>query len=101
VHEQTFADAFHNVADALTMTPAAAEAFRRRYGLEPTGPHARRLGAEELLAAVKHMFARGALFRLRVQDLFETVQDHFQGSGVEILEPADPGTEFLIGDTRP
>jgi hypothetical protein len=37
-HEQTFADAFQNVAEALTRTPAAAEAFRRRYGLEPAGP---------------------------------------------------------------
>jgi hypothetical protein len=99
VHEQTFAEVFHNVADALTETPAAAEAFRRRYGLEVAGPQARRLGAEELLAAVKHMFAQGALFRVRVQDLFETVQDRFRDSGVEILEPADPGTEFLIGDT--
>ena len=98
VHEQTFADAFQNVAEALTRTPAAAEGFRRRYGLEPAGPQARRLGAQELLAAVKHMFAQGALFRLRVQDLFETVQAHFQGSGVEILEP-EPGSEFLIGDT--
>ncbi len=99
VHEQTFADAFQNVADTLTRTPAAAEAFRRRYGLEPAGSQALRLGAEELLAAVTDMFAQGALFRLRVQDLFETAQDRFQNSGVEILEPADPGTEFLIGDT--
>jgi hypothetical protein len=45
------------------------------------------------------MFAQGALFRLRVQDLFETARDHFQRSGVEILDPADPGPEFLIGDT--
>jgi hypothetical protein len=44
------------------------------------------------------MFVHGVLFRLRVQDLFEMVQAHFQGSGVEIREP-EPGSEFLIGDT--
>ena len=45
------------------------------------------------------MFAQGALFRLRVQDLFRTFQEHFQGSGVEILEPRGTGSGFLIGDT--
>lgn len=98
VHQQTFADAFQNVAEALTRTPAAVQAFRKRYGLEPSGPQARRLGAEELLSAVKNLFTRGGPFRLRVQDLLETVQDRFQGNWVEILEP-QPGSEFLLGDT--
>lgn len=63
------------------------------------GAEGRRLGAEELLAPIKDSFTRGALFRLRVQDLFEAVSDRFQSSGVEILVPSDASTEFLIGDT--
>jgi hypothetical protein len=99
VHQQSFDDAFRNAVDALAGTPAADEAFRRRYGLEPAGPTARRLGAEELLARMKAIFTSGTLFRLRVQDLFEIVRERFQASGVEILTPADPGSEFIIGDT--
>ena len=79
--------------------PAAAEAFRRRYRLWPAGAEARRLGAEELLAPIKDSFTRGALFRLRVQDLFEAVSGRFQSSSVEFLVPSDASTEFLIGDT--
>lgn len=98
VHEQAFAGTFDKVADTLAQTPAAAEAFRRQRGLEPAGPEARRLGAEELFAPMRHASDQGALFRLRVQDLYETVRDHFQGSGVQILIPA-AGSELLIGDT--
>lgn len=99
VHEQTFDDAFRDAADGLAATSAAAEAFRRRYRLEPAGPESRRVGAEELLAGMKERFTQGALFRLRVQDLFETVCERFQNSGVEVLSPAAAGSEFLIGDT--
>jgi hypothetical protein len=94
----TAINAFRNVVDALVGTPAADEAFRRRYRLEPAGPTARRLGAEELLARMKSIFTSGTLFRLRVQDLFETVSERFQASGVEILTAA-PASEFIIGDT--
>ena len=99
VHQQSFDNAFQDAVDTRAGTPAAAEAFRRRYVLEPAGPAARRLGAEELLVRMKDIFTDGSLFRLRVQDLFETVRDRFQASGVEILTPSDPGSEFLIGDT--
>lgn len=99
VHEECFADALRNAVDALAGTPAAAEAFYRHHGLEPAGAQGRRLGAQELLAPMKDIFTQGTLFRLRVQDLFETVTDRFQSSGVEILVPSDADSEFLIGDT--
>ena len=99
VHEESFANAFRDAVDALAGTPAAAKAFYRRHGLESAGARGRRLGAEELLASMKDTFTQGTLFRLRVQDLFETVTDRFQSSGVEILVPSDANSEFLIGDT--
>jgi hypothetical protein len=37
----------------MARTPAAAEAFHRRYGLESAGAEGRRLGAEELVRRIR------------------------------------------------
>jgi hypothetical protein len=46
VHSKSFADALDKHIDQLAKTPLAAEAYRRRYRLEPAGPEAMRRGAE-------------------------------------------------------
>jgi hypothetical protein len=48
VHNKTFADALDKHIDDLAKTPFATESFRRRYGLEPAGPEAMRLGPQHL-----------------------------------------------------
>jgi hypothetical protein len=80
-------------------TPLAAAAFRRHYGLEPTGSEAMRLGAEATLEHLVNLHQEGGLFRLSVQRLFEMVCDRFDTRGIHILTPASPSKEFLLGDT--
>ncbi len=46
VHNKSFADALDRQVDQLANTEFAAEAFRRKYHLEPAGPEALRLGAK-------------------------------------------------------
>ncbi len=58
IHNQSFADALQNGIDALANTSLAAEAFRQKYGLEPAGPEALRLGAEAVHGP-PHQAARG------------------------------------------
>ena len=56
------------------------------------------LGAEALLGRIHDRFDEGVIFRIRVQDLFETVCDRFASKGIEVLFPASPAKEFLVGD---
>jgi hypothetical protein len=44
------------------------------------------------------LHARGALWRLSVQRLFEAVSDGFELRPVGLRVPANPGAEFLLGD---
>ena len=45
------------------------------------------------------MHKEGGLFRLSVQRLFEVVCDRFDARDIQILTPASPAKEFLLGDT--
>jgi hypothetical protein len=98
VHNKVFPDVHARALDSYANTLWSEEAFRRAYGLEPAGPQARRLGAEILLSRISLRWNEGVIFRLRVQDLFETISDHFANHGLEILSPASANKEFLIGD---
>lgn len=98
VHNGSFADALDKHIDHLAKTPFAAESFRRRYGLEPTGPEAMRLGAEASQERLVRLHREGGLFRFSVQRLYEKVCDRFDARGVEILTPANANKEFLLGD---
>jgi Protein of unknown function (DUF4238) len=97
-HLRAFATAWKRELLKWTGTAPAREAFRRRYGFDAAGPQADRIGAEEPLSRVEGHFREGVLFRLRVEDLYEQFQAHFAGYGLEVLKPADPNDEFLIGD---
>ena len=98
IHNQSFADALKNGIDALASTSVAAEAFRQKYGLEPAGPEALRLGAEAVHGRLIKLHEEGGLFRLSVQRLFENVCDRFDTRGIQILTPASASKEFLLGD---
>jgi hypothetical protein len=98
IHNQSFTDALQDHVERQAKTPLAAEAFRRRYGLEPAGPEALRLGAEAALERLVRLHKEGGLFRLSVQRLFEMVCDRFDPRGIQILTPASPSKEFLLGD---
>jgi hypothetical protein len=97
VHNQSFADALQDQVQRVEQA-AAAEAFRRKYGLEPAGPQALRLGAEAVLERLVNLHKEGGLFRLSVQRLYEMVCDRFDTRGIQILTPASPSKEFLLGD---
>jgi hypothetical protein len=97
-HNQSFTDALQSGVDALANTSLAAEAFRRKYGLEPAGPEAMRLGAGAVHDRLIKLHEEGGLFRLSVQRLFEKVCDRFDTRGIQILTPASKAKEFLIGD---
>lgn len=98
LHEKTWADTWVQRVTKLAATPLSWEAFHRKYGLYPAGPEGMRLGAEAALSRLTKSADEGALFRLRVEDLFDRVCDRFAQSGVEILTPANPEKEFLLGD---
>jgi hypothetical protein len=98
IHNQSFADALKNGVDALASTSHAAGAFRQKYGLEPAGPEALRLGAEAIHGRLIKLHEEGGLFRLSVQRLFEKVCDRFDVRGVQILTPASASKDFLLGD---
>jgi hypothetical protein len=97
-HNRSFADALDKQLDRVAKTPLAAQAFRERYGLEPAGPQAMRLGAEAAHERLVTLHKQGGLFRLSVQRLFEKVCDRFDARGVEILTPTSAAKEFLLGD---
>jgi Protein of unknown function (DUF4238) len=98
VHNQNFTDTVQDQIERQAKTSLAAEAFRRRYGLEPAGPEALRLGAEAVVDRLVQRHKEGGLFRRSVQRLFEMVCDRFDARGIQILTPASPSKEFLLGD---
>jgi hypothetical protein len=98
IHNKTFADTLDVQLERTAKTPWAAEAYQRRYGIVPAGPEGMRQGAELFHERVITLHSQGALFRISVQNLFEKVCDRFAARGVEILTPANPGKEFLLGD---
>jgi hypothetical protein len=98
IHNRTFGDTLNEQLDRTAKTPWAAEAFRQRYGLVPAGLEGMRRGAELVHERVVTLHNQGSLFRISVQNLYEKVRDRFDVRGVEILTPANPGKEFLLGD---
>jgi Protein of unknown function (DUF4238) len=81
------------LADEATM----ATLFYKRYGLLP--PSARAAGeviSEQLLAETRQLYESGAIFRLRVVDMFHAARQLAAKSGLEIIRPTRG--EFLIGD---
>ena len=80
-------------ADEATM----ATLFYQRYGLLP--PSARAAGeiiSQQLLAETRQLYESGAIFRLRVVDMFHAARQLASKAGLEIIRPARG--EFLIGD---
>lgn len=98
MHENTWADTRARRVAELAATPLGAEAFRRTYGIHPAGPEGRTMGAEAALSRLTESADEGALFRLRVEDLFDRICDRFAHNGLEIIIPASQDKEFLIGD---
>lgn len=56
------------------------------------------MGAEAVLERLVQLHKEGGLFRLSAQWLFEMVRDRFDTRGIQILTPASPSKEFLLGD---
>jgi hypothetical protein len=82
-----------HVADEAAM----ATLFYEKYGLLP--PSARAAGeiiSEQLLAETRQLYESGAIFRLRVVDMFHAARQLAANAGLEIIRPARG--EFLIGD---
>ena len=98
LHEKTWADTRARRVQEMATTPVSAEAFCRKYGIYPAGPETMRLGAEEALSRLTMSADEGALFRLRVEDLFDSMCEWFAHNGLEILTPASADKEFLLGD---
>lgn len=97
--EKAFAEATTLQIERLAETRFAEEAFRRNTGgLLPAGPEGRRIGIEKSQGRLRDIQASGGLFRLSVQRLYESVCDRFDNKGLEILRPANPLSEFLVGD---
>ena len=81
------------LADEATM----ATLFYKRYGLLP--PSARAAGeiiSAQLLAETRQLYESGAIFRLRVVDMFHAARQFAAKAGLEIIRPSRG--EFLIGD---
>lgn len=97
MHENTWAETRARQVSELAAT-LGTEAFRRTYGIYPAGPEGRTMGAEAALSRLTESADEGALFRLRVEDLFDRICDRFVHNGLEILIPASQDKEFLIGD---
>ena len=98
IHNQSFAEALQNGVEQLAKTQLAADAFKLHYGLEAAGPEALRMGAEAVMERLVRLHKEGGLFRLSAQRLFEMVRDRFDTRGIQILTPASPSKEFLLGD---
>ncbi len=100
VHYSVGENVYQRAVTEVAASPISVEAFQRAHGgIVPAGPEGRRLGAESFLGDFKQRFDEGTLFRLRVEDLFDTVRDRFASSGLEILVPSSSSNEFLVGDT--
>lgn len=97
-HNKSFKDALDGRIEEIAKTPLAAEAFRRKYSLVPASRGDLWRGAELFFEPMVTMYREGGLFRLSVQRLYENVLDRFGNRGAEILIPASPNKEFLIGD---
>lgn len=71
--------------------------FYEKHGLLP--PSARAAGeiiSTRLLAETRGLYESGAIFRLRVVDMFHLARQRAANAGLEIIRPAEG--EFLIGD---
>ncbi|MCU1494502.1 MAG: hypothetical protein JWO62_2266 [Acidimicrobiaceae bacterium] len=100
VHHKSVKSAVENQLEELARTPFAAAAFYRKTGLHVAqlGGEAARIGARELQGRFTDLYERGALFRLTAQRIFEDVKDRIDPLGVELVTPASPSKEFLVGD---
>lgn len=99
VHNESFAYAIRDPGRYVE-PDVAAQAFRRDHsGLWAAGPYTLQLGAEAVVERLVRLHEEGGLFRLSVQRLFEMVCDRFGVRGIQILIPASPSKEFLLGDT--
>lgn len=71
--------------------------FYLKYGLfPPSGETAREIIAADLLSTTARLFDSGAVFRLRVVDMFHAARDLSAARGLQIIRPQRG--EFLIGD---
>ena len=84
-------------AEYLRNWPLVEALYYMKHRLYPShGDRARHEIADDLLAQTRQLADSGALFRLRVVDLFEKARDMAGWMGVRILRPRRG--EFLIGD---
>jgi len=99
IHHNAFGRAVESQIERLLDTPFAVESFRHHYGgLFPAGPEARRIGLEAGQERLVRLYQDGALWRLSIQRMYEAVCDRFDQRGVEVVTPASPTQEFLLGD---
>lgn len=98
-HERIWVETRDSAVSRIATTPLAAEAFRRNHhGIHPAGVEALQMGAEVAVERLTNAVDNGVVFRLRVEDLFDKICDRFAGHGLEILTPANPDKEYVIGD---
>jgi hypothetical protein len=99
VHAASWRNAYATQVDTIARTPLAMEAFRRKYsGIVPAGEQGLRLGAEAVLSGLTQAEESGALFRLIVEDRFDRAIELLGQTPLELVAPANPDDEFLIGD---
>jgi hypothetical protein len=98
MHTASFEHAYEQRLAALEATSLAAAAFRRSHGLVPAGPEGRGLGAAAILGSSLEQERSGGVFRLMVEYHFDNLKNWFDHCPLELVTPADPNAEFLMGD---
>ena len=72
--------------------------FRRRYGLEATGPEALAIIMEDPISKWQALDKRGALIRTSMETMFRRVRDALRAQAVEVWH-VPRGYELLISDS--
>ena len=92
VHKLMWEAALEHEVKNHQANPAMSQLFVQKYGIVPPSlSTAQQIMAEVLVADTRTQYESGALFRLRVVDLFEETRGLVEGSGLQIAIPESGG----------
>jgi hypothetical protein len=98
LHESTWSRVSEEQLEGIAQTDLAKEAFRKTTGIHAAGEEAERLGARAALQNAFDLEQSGGMFRFMVEQRYERVRALIAQTAIEVVVPADPRDEFLIGD---